>query len=831
MTPERWQRIKDVFARTLVIREDERAPFLNQICLEDELLRAQVESLLMHHQEAEEVDFLQLNAPARVESISFISREESVEKPIKADFGSHELLGELGRGGMGVVYKARDKRLNRIVALKLVKTGQLGAGEEVSRFQAEAEAAAALEHPSIVPIYEIGEHEGCHFFSMAYVEGQSLAEKLSEGPLPDHEAARIVKAIAQAVQYAHEQGIIHRDLKPGNILLTPSGEAKVTDFGLAKRLDKESVQTKTGVILGTPSYMSPEQAEGRVKEIRSPTDVHALGAILYEAVTGRAPFRGATVMETIDQVRHDEPAPPRALRPKLARDLETICLKCLRKSPADRYESAKALVDDLGHYLGGAPIKARPISATERAWKWARRNRSVATAASITFAALLVLVIGLSVAFVRVSEARQEERTQLTISQQEKARGDRNLTWARKAAFETAFRLFKNRHFRETPELKELREDLLASNVAFYDDVVQQVSDNPILEAERGRAYLLLVNARSDMGNKERALADARKMEEIFARLAANAPSDVDAQYMWGWSFGWQSNLQRDLGENDKAERVLTKAIDILEKSAKEHPLHVGSAVKLGACFMHRGSLADDRGEEESALKWYLKAIEKLDVTYAPREAELEDQTYYLRMAYEKAAAKTTGLKRWTDAVHVLERRVQLEPKNAVHWYDLALAQLAIGDKRAYRKTCAEMLKRFEARDARVADRIVYTCVPAADAVENMDRLITLAQEATKLWPGNTRLLAAVFYRKGDYASAVRFFEQTPMDAIRAWDWLFAAMAHHGLGNAEKARECLKKAIAWIEKNTKNGRLDVGWTEELELQFLRDEAESLVFGN
>lgn len=320
-------------------------------------------------------------------------------------FADYEILSEIARGGMGVVYKARQKGLNRTVALKMILAGSLASSADVKRFQAEAAAAAALEHSGIVPIYEIGERAGQHFFSMAFVDGQSLQTRLKDGPLPAREAAELILVIAEAVQYAHSKGIVHRDLKPHNILLDSTGQPKVTDFGLAKRLDHQDGLTNTGDVLGTPSYMAPEQALGKVSAIGPRTDVYALGAILYAGFAGRPPFQAASLTETLRQVCEQEPVSPRLFYPQLPLDLETICLKCLEKSPSRRYESAQALADELQRFLRGEPILARPISSPARAWRWCKRNPTVA---SLTSVIALSLVAGAVVAWVLASWALQE---------------------------------------------------------------------------------------------------------------------------------------------------------------------------------------------------------------------------------------------------------------------------------------------------------------------------------------------------------------------------------------------------------------------------------------
>jgi tRNA A-37 threonylcarbamoyl transferase component Bud32 len=304
----------------------------------------------------------------------------------------YDLLEQLGKGAMGVVYKARHRALKRLVALKMIRSGAQADDEDVARFRSEAEAVARLQHPNIVQIYEIGEQQGQPFLSLELVEGGSLDRKLAGKPLPFREAAELLEVLARAVHFAHQNGVVHRDLKPANVLLTPEGQPKITDFGLAKQLDDDSNQTRSGAVMGTPSYVAPEQAAGRVKEVGPRADVYSLGAMFYEFLTGRPPFRGETVLDTLMLVRHEDPVPPSQLRRSLPRDLETICLKCLHKDPRKRYASAEALADDLRRYLNGEPIRARPLGPYGRSWRWCRRNP---VAASILLAVTLGGAFGL----------------------------------------------------------------------------------------------------------------------------------------------------------------------------------------------------------------------------------------------------------------------------------------------------------------------------------------------------------------------------------------------------------------------------------------------------
>ena len=281
--------------------------------------------------------------------------------------GEYAILRVLGRGGMGVVYKAKHRKLERMVALKMVLAGTHASSEQLDRFILEAKAVAHLQHPNIVQIFEVGETEGLPFFSLEFVDGPSLDRRLGGKPLASRDAASLMETIARAMQYAHDHGILHRDLKPANILMTAGGVPKIADFGLAKRLEEssDSASTRTGTIMGTPSYMSPEQARGDIHGIASSTDQYSLGAMLYEFLTGRPPFVASKPLDTILQVLHDEPIPPRRLLPKLDVDLETICLKALQKSPANRYGSCLEFAEDLARFQRGEPILARPVGRVE----------------------------------------------------------------------------------------------------------------------------------------------------------------------------------------------------------------------------------------------------------------------------------------------------------------------------------------------------------------------------------------------------------------------------------------------------------------------------------
>jgi hypothetical protein len=371
-------------------------------------------------------------------TVAFVQQGEG---PGLAAVPGYEILEELGRGGMGVVYRARQVGLNRVVALKMILSGEYAGAEELARFQAEAEAIARLHHPNIVQIHEVGEHNGRPFFSLEYCPSGNLARKLAGTPLPPREAAALIEQLARAVEAAHQRQVIHRDLKPGNVLLGQDGAPKITDFGLAKMLgaggeagkrapwslpagEAGEPLTASGAVLGTPSYMAPEQAGGKTKEIGPLADVYSLGAIFYECLTGRPPFKGPTPVDTILQVLSQEPVPPSRLQPGLPRDLETMCLKCLQKEPSRRYQTAGGLAEDLRRFLAGEPIRARPVRVLERTWKWVKRRPAAA-------ALLAVLVLSSAAALALATwalgersdalQARDEAENQRKVAQRHAA--------------------------------------------------------------------------------------------------------------------------------------------------------------------------------------------------------------------------------------------------------------------------------------------------------------------------------------------------------------------------------------------------------------------------
>jgi tetratricopeptide (TPR) repeat protein/predicted Ser/Thr protein kinase len=417
--------------------------------------------------------------PPSSETVAAPSKRRRVVVP------GYEILCELGRGGMGVVYQARQRDLNRLVALKMVLAGEHADSQQLERFLTEAQAIARLQHPNIVQVYEIGEHEGLPFFSLEYCGGGSLERKLHETPLLPRDAATLVEVLARAMYAAHEKGVIHRDLKPSNILLSETETPKVADFGLARKLDEQGISSP-GDVMGTASYMAPEQAQGRTKEVGPGCDIYSLGAILYECLVGRPPFKAATTVDTIRQVVADEPVPPTRLNPKVPRDLETICLKCLEKESGKRYPTAQALADDLHRFTTGEAILARPTSTVERAVKWARRRPAAAALIAVSVAATLALLVG------------SGGHTWIVVEQNAELVKQRQQAEAVASLLESVFR-------RHNPQ--EVNHDVKAELAGRLTELTAELDKQDVEPVTRARLRTALGVAQQGLGHPKEALA------------------------------------------------------------------------------------------------------------------------------------------------------------------------------------------------------------------------------------------------------------------------------------------------------------------------------------
>jgi eukaryotic-like serine/threonine-protein kinase len=400
MLPERDERLGEILAAWIEAAERGETPDRAEWLARHAEFATELEEFLANRARLQEVTEplcqavrVTAIAPSRGNIPLAMSQENTSVLPIAEmigrSVGEYDLLAVIGQGGMGLVYRARHRRLQRLVALKMLRANVLSDAGDVQRFRNEAEVLAQLDHPHIVPVHNVGEHEGRFYFSMKLIEGGGLNEQLGRFRDDPHRAARLVAQVARAVHHAHQRGILHRDLKPSNILLDREGQPHISDFGLAKRIETDASLTQTGAIVGTPQYMAPEQTSGRKGAVTTATDVYGLGAVLYALLTGKPPFQGETVLETLEQVREREPGSPRRINAKVDRNLETICLKCLAKEPARRYGSAEAVAEDLECWLRGEPVVARSVGWTERLRRSMRRHKSAVWAASVLLFALM----------------------------------------------------------------------------------------------------------------------------------------------------------------------------------------------------------------------------------------------------------------------------------------------------------------------------------------------------------------------------------------------------------------------------------------------------------
>jgi len=434
---------------------------------------------------------------------------EQAYVPTGTRFGDYELLERIGQGGMGVVYKARQISLDRVVALKMLQlSGASAQPEYVKRFHAEATAAAGLQHPHIVAIHEVGVHEGQHYYVMDFVEGKTLAQVAGHQPLPARRAARYLQSIAQAVHYAHEHGILHRDLKPSNILIDAEDQPRIADFGLAKRLGADSELTVTGQVLGSPQYIAPEQAWGSPRALTPQSDVYGLGTILYHLLTGRPPFLGEHPTETLFQVLHLEPVALRALNPSVPPDLETLCLKCLDKDPGQRYPTAQMLAEDLGRFLAGEPVLVRPVGRPAKVWRWCRRKPAVAALSLAVLLLALALMIGAPLVALYEAKLRADAEAALAAF-----RGNAAKTLPARGGAAGALDIFEGavRRFPNHPQLWNVKGLLLEQNGRIDEAVQDFTRAISLAEAQPGFAAAELSEF---LLNRSRALRNLDRLAE-----------------------------------------------------------------------------------------------------------------------------------------------------------------------------------------------------------------------------------------------------------------------------------------------------------------------------
>lgn len=584
MTAERWQHAKDALAEAMSLEGDKRATFLSELQSGSPDLHAEVVSLLEAQEEAEEQGFLgeaetmdqyrtETFDPARTRDYIATDDLPDVPKP-KSDPSNlvgedYDLDKKIGQGGMGVVYKAYHRSLRRTVALKIITGGGLRDDIDIARFHIEAEAAARLDHPGIIPVYDVGEHNGNHYYAMAYIEGPSLSKFV--GPqakkLPPRKTAEIMEQVCRAVQYAHDRAVIHRDLKPANIMLENGEIPRLADFGLAKNMHEEEGLTMTGQVMGTPSYMAPEQAKGKLDEISNRTDVYSLGATIYALLAGKPPFAGGTMLETIRQVVRTDPEPLTQIVHTIPQDLQTICEKCLAKNPEDRYASADEVADDLRRFLDGFPISARPLGFWARGYRLCQRHPVESSLLALTLAAIIIgsiVSVNFGIQANRALAEAEENAQELS------------------AAIEDTFVFASEGLLAQEPGMQAARVTLLESAASYYSKLASQSPDDIKSKNDLANAQFMLAKVKMLLGDDDEALATLGTVLKLQRQIAAELPNDPDVLTAMAKTHNklatiaqvsWQSLTQmQTMGEMD--ERLSSRVKQQLD-SWKQHSAEV----------------------------------------------------------------------------------------------------------------------------------------------------------------------------------------------------------------------------------------------------------------
>jgi serine/threonine-protein kinase len=702
---------------------------------------------------------------AAVPAVKAGARRAGPDGPAVAGY---DILGLLGRGGMGVVYKARHQKLKRLVALKMVLAGAHAGPQELGRFFIEAEAIAQLQHPNIVQVYEIGEQDGLPYLALEFVDGGSLNARLDGKPVPARDAARLAETLARAMGYAHLHGVVHRDLKPANVLVTADGQPKITDFGLAKRLEGDSGQTKSGTLMGTPAYMAPEQARGDIKVVGPLADVYSLGVILYQMLTGRTPFIGTSVIDTLHQVEHLEPVPPSRLQPSVPADLETVTLKCLQKDPGKRYASADALADDLRRFLAGEPILARPVGRAERLWRWCRRNPRVAALS----AAVLALLVAVAVTSTAMA---------IRISREHAAAVEARDLAAQKAADEAAARERADHNAAAEKVAREEADKQAALALKTLQSLIVEVVQAKLGEEPRTQ--------RLKLGLLQTAL---NGLEQASPRAESLTGTSIKATVASAYiNMGF---VLKQLGETEEAFKYFSRGHEIVEARAKAQPNRDAAKGNLAATFTLLGDMSQElRRDMTAALGYYRKALELREQLYLhPHGGEGKIDPVAVKQALAEAHTRVAvtvlrlgdpagSLESFRKALALREEMAAAAPANEAMQQDLARTYNAVGEisflsrdpaaARTYYEKCLqvrEALHRAKPDSPRHKRELAAACGNFGDvhvrsgdpeaARRQYDRALTLCRELANADPQNVdfrRDLGVALYRLGTLCQSI----------------------------------------------------------------------------
>jgi Serine/threonine protein kinase len=714
-------------------------------------------------------------------------RKSARAAELLGELGDYELLEEVGRGGQGVVFRARQKSLNRTVALKVISLGQWASKAHLKRFRLEAEAAAKLEHPGIVPIHEVNERDGSCYFSMKFVEGGQLDEVVRRTPMSTRQAAELIAKVARTVHYAHEHGILHRDIKPGNILLDAKGEPHLTDFGLARLVESESSVTQTLDILGTPSYMAPEQALGNNAAISSATDVYGLGAVLYQLLTGQPPFAGGATYETIKLLLDTEPRQPRQLNPKIDRDLSTICLKCLEKDPKRRYTSALALAEDLERWLKHEPIQARHTGVFARARKWVQRNPTSALLA----ASLMALAASAGWIVWKSEWIWQPPTDGVAVLPFENLSGDPdNAYFAEGIQDEILTRLAKIAELKVISRTSTQRYQSKPRNLR---EIARQLGVAHVLEgsvqkaADQVRVNVQLINAQTD--------------SHLWADTYDLKLTDI---------FGVESEIAKRIAESLQAKLTGREEQALAVKPTKNPEAY--DAYLRGLAFEARGRPPiQSREPAREAISFYERAVE-LDPTFAIAWARLSRVVAFLYFNNEAPAEA---------AKRALENAQKLEPNSPETLLALGYYQYhVLRDYGPAKTTFSRVSKMLPG-----SSEVPLALARVARREGHWDQSIAYYEQALALDPRNMELL-------GDAAETYAILRQFPA-ALKLYDRVLditpnnpdvmaeKARIYHAQGNLQEAARCLS------EINERSPSSDAFVTKIAQLQLERNYGEAV----
>lgn len=640
-------------------------------------------------------------------------RKSRDSRPVEPPPG-YELLEEIGRGGMAVVFRAKQQILNRVVALKMLLAGGVASKEVLARVQQEAQAVAQLQHPGIVQIHEVGEHRGLPFLSLEYVAGGTLHEWLGGRPLPPLEAARVIEQLARTTQYAHERGVVHRDLKPANVLLTerppsllssatipmaqpsrnPSGEptptftaqTKISDFGLARVLGSRSDLTATGQVIGTPSYMAPEQAAGTADDVSPAQDIYSLGAILYELLTGRPPFRGSSLFDTLEQVRTTEAVPPRQLQPRVPRDLETICLKCLEKLPERRYPTAAALAEDLRRVQDGDTISARPAGSIERTWKWVRRYPAVASLASL---AVLLTVLGAAGIMREAQKAFESEQQ----AQREKWQAQQQREIAARERDEARAQRLRADEQRRIAEVARGDAEASQKKAEEQQQVAEQQRTRALQAQEQAEANLEQAfqtintfamfgyNLRHEPGMQSVSKRLLDNTLNLYEQLAQKQGDTSAARRQRIMALIAAGDVRRAMRQDEEAEKIFTQAVQLLDAELKVSPTDYQLHHLAANIFWPLGVLYKDTERPEQSLAAFQRDLEAHAVLLQQRPEDLErivgkaNILTNLCVAYKNLGRSSEALETYSEAIVALRGVLKKVPAHSSALNELALVR------------------------------------------------------------------------------------------------------------------------------------------------------------